>query len=509
MIAIVFMFYQTCQVNAFTLTPYFGGYRFEGNTNVGDTLLIGLGADFQLTDSFATDFIYLKGEADLNYLNMNTQLCETIKNIDTHIFHMSGRYHLFTKANITPYVTTGLGIFSINSDYAEMFRDHPSRHYLFQFHYGGGMKYYLTKSLSIRGDLRHMISFDNMDNDLSATFGISYTFGTPAKEKLGQRDSHKKHEDLVSSRTKDASSIEKKHPEKQVVTHSNEKKHPKKKAATDAENKKQTQSESSIQAPLKTKKGEKKSLKKAETAYQEEKKPTHTDEKKLSPQQFASGKKIRSNQMASQKGQATTMHAHSLLNKKSDKELQMAYVDTDADGIYDHVDKCPATPHNVSVNMFGCAPDLDRDGVIDVLDQCPGTHAKTKVDKYGCRINPIIVEKSQKYQTTIQFDYKSAQIKETYHAKLFRITQWMKKMKHPVIIINSHTDNIGSQIYNINLSDKRADSLKKYLHEHFLISEHLITTYSFGETQPVADNATEEGRQKNRRAEVVVTENLH
>lgn len=487
------------------MTPYFGGYRFEGNSNVGDTLLIGLGADFQLTDNFAADFIYLKGDADLNYLQLNTQRCVTQKSIDTNIFHVSGRYHLFTKANFTPYVSTGLGLFSMNSDYVEMFKGHPDRHYLFQFHYGCGIKYYLTKSLSLRGDLRHMISFENMDNDLSAILGISYSFGTPAKENPEQKGPHKKKEDTVSPKTQDHATIEKKHP--------------KKTATIDSENKKLAESETSTQIPLKTKEIEKNSQTKTKTAHQETKIPTQTDKKSVSkpPQQIASGKKMATDRMAAQKGQAT-MQSTSFINKKSDKELQMAYVDTDADGILDHVDKCPSTPRNVRVNMFGCAPDHDRDGVIDVLDQCPGTHARTKVDKYGCRINTI--KNSKKYvkispenlkifQTTIQFDYKSAQVKDTYHANLLKITQWMKKIKHPVIIINSHTDNIGSQIYNINLSDKRAYSIKKYLHDHFQISDHLIKTYSFGETQPVADNATEEGRQKNRRAEIVVTEIMH
>jgi OOP family OmpA-OmpF porin len=386
-----------------------------------------------------------------------------------------------------------------------MFRDHPDRHYLFQFHYGGGFKYYLTQSLSLRGDLRHMISFENMDNDLVATIGVSYTFGTPAKKVPAQKGHLKKHEETVLPGTKD-------HATRKSEVH----------GTSDSDRNIQAKSETTTQDHIKPKEKVHDVQINQEPAHQEKletKKPIKTKKQIVSKpvQQVATGSKTNTDRMASHKGYHK-MQPKTLVSKQSDRELQMAYVDTDADGILDHVDKCPATPRNVRVNIFGCAPDHDRDGVIDVLDQCPDTPAKTKVDKMGCRITVIkkpqkhvvnLPEKRQTWRTTIQFDYKSAQIKSVYHANLLSITQWMKKISDPVIIINSHTDNIGSQIYNINLSDKRADSLKKYLHEQFQTPEHLIKTFSFGETQPVADNATEEGRQKNRRAEIVVTDNKH
>jgi len=467
--AILFIVCITSLTHAFTITPYVGGYRFEGNSNVGDTLMMGLGVDYQLTDKFASELIYLRGKTDLNYLDINTHQCVTQESIDTSVFHFSGRYHLLQSTHFVPYITAGLGILSMDTDYAEMFKDDPDQHYLFQFHYGGGLIYRLTDTLCLRGDLRHMISFDNMDNDLSAIVGISYTFGLPAKKKRNDQKPRTKQEDTSKSETKDHTDT-----------------HPK------PDKKRQETPKKSTQIPS-----------------------THKEiEKNVQPLPQAMETKTSTDPMSSHQAHSNvSANAHE--ESQTQQELKMAYLDTDADGILDHTDKCPNTPKNVKVNMFGCAPDNDRDGVIDVEDQCPGTPVKTKVDQYGCPIKTIVLpakqakrlpKKTLQYQVTIEFDYKSSQVKDIYDKQLAKIVLWLKKLEDPIIVIKSHTDNIGSQIYNINLSDKRADSVKKYLYRHFHIPEHQVKSYSYGETQPITDNSTEEGRQKNRRAEIIVTE---
>jgi OOP family OmpA-OmpF porin len=492
-LVILFIVYFTCHAYALTLTPYFGGYRFEGNSNVGDTLVIGLGADFQLTDNFAADLIYLKGDSDLNYFDIDSQRCMTQKSNDTNIFHISGRYHLLKGTHFMPYITSGLGILSMNTDYAKMFKDHPDRHYLFQFHYGGGIKFLLTDTISLRGDIRHMISFDNMDNDLSAIFGISYTFGSPANTTHKQEDFKKS-----VPEKKDPPPIKTNHPD----TH----------ATTDAHNKSQV---TPTKVSLEAKETEKDIQKQTEPSQQVAIETVNKDVTVESLPKITSESKTATDQIGAYR-EHTLSQDKSLIDKKQNNELKMDYVDTDADGVYDHVDRCPNTPRNVKVNLFGCAPDHDRDGVIDILDHCPGTPANTKVDQNGCRIKAIqipdrqveiIPQVTQKYQTTIEFDYKSAQVKNIYIVQISKIMQKIKNPDHLLIIINSHTDNIGSQIYNINLSEQRADSVKQFFQHRFQIPDHLIKTYSFGETQPIADNATEEGRQKNRRAEIIISEN--
>ena len=72
-------------------------------------------------------------------------------------------------------------------------------------------------------------------------------------------------------------------------------------------------------------------------------------------------------------------------NFGGDKKTQRK--DSDNDGVYDDMDKCPDTPHGVAVDSAGCPLDSDRDGVYDYKDKCPGTSAGVKVNSAGCSLD--------------------------------------------------------------------------------------------------------------------------
>ena len=71
------------------------------------------------------------------------------------------------------------------------------------------------------------------------------------------------------------------------------------------------------------------------------------------------------------------------------------------------------------------------------------------------------------------------------------------------IRIEGHTDSTGPETYNLDLSERRASSVKQYLIEHFQIDPDRLITEGYGEKEPMSSNDTREGRQKNRRAEFV------
>lgn len=71
------------------------------------------------------------------------------------------------------------------------------------------------------------------------------------------------------------------------------------------------------------------------------------------------------------------------------------------------------------------------------------------------------------------------------------------------IRIEGHTDSTGPDAYNLALSDRRANSVKQYLVEHFQIDPDRLITEGYGEKEPISSNASSDGRQKNRRAEFV------
>jgi outer membrane protein OmpA-like peptidoglycan-associated protein len=104
----------------------------------------------------------------------------------------------------------------------------------------------------------------------------------------------------------------------------------------------------------------------------------------------------------------------------------------------------------------------------------------------------------------VLFDFNKYTLKPGAREKLAKIAGIM--LAHPglKLSIEGHTDSIGSEEYNQQLSEKRADEVRGYLASQGLSSEW-ISSHGFGKSQPVATNSTPEGRQRNRRVEIVVS----
>ncbi len=169
-------------------------------------------------------------------------------------------------------------------------------------------------------------------------------------------------------------------------------------------------------------------------------------------------------------------------------------VDSDRDGVADYKDKCPDTPKGVAVDITGCPIDSDRDGVPDYRDECPNTPEGAKVDSKGCLIEAKL---------EIYFDLDSAEIKPEYYPEIEKFARYLKENPHIKIEIQGHTDSSGSDEYNLILSQKRAEAVKKVLVEEFGIDPDRIVAKGYGETMPIASNDTPEGRAKNRRVIIV------
>ena len=167
--------------------------------------------------------------------------------------------------------------------------------------------------------------------------------------------------------------------------------------------------------------------------------------------------------------------------------------DTDKDGINDEEDKCINQPG--VARYQGCpVPDTDGDGVNDEEDKCPKVAGP--VDNFGC---PVIGIKSYE----IVFKTGSAILLAKGKPILDTVVAYLKRNPDVNVTIDGHTDNTGSDKVNIPLSLKRAEACKKYLVSKGINADRM-TTAGFGSTQPVADNKTAEGRQKNRRIEIKI-----
>ncbi len=179
--------------------------------------------------------------------------------------------------------------------------------------------------------------------------------------------------------------------------------------------------------------------------------------------------------------------------------------DADGDGVCEGVDACPNTDKGCRVDAKGCPIDSDGDDVCDGLDQCPGTPSGVKVDAKGCPpLAPAPVptfipeEKKELVLEKVFFETNSAKLKPESAATLDKVAASLKEFPDIKIQVAGHTDNTGSHALNVKLSDARASSVMNYLISKG-VNPAMLSEQGYGETEPVADNKTVEGRAQNRR----------
>ncbi|KUG07702.1 OmpA family protein [Solirubrum puertoriconensis] len=179
--------------------------------------------------------------------------------------------------------------------------------------------------------------------------------------------------------------------------------------------------------------------------------------------------------------------------------------DTDNDGIPDQEDKCADTPAGAQVDASGCPTsnvtesDSDADGVPNETDRCPNSAGPASNN--GC---PEIKEETRKrlQEATqfIGFERNKATLLPSSYATLDTIAQILNQYPDYTLSITGHTDSQGPAAFNLRLSRERAAAARSYLTSKG-IAEGRIQQRGYGPLHPVADNASEAGRVRNRRVE--------
>jgi OOP family OmpA-OmpF porin len=160
-----------CEVEKgeFYISPMVGGYFFEGNQPIESGPIVALGLAYNLSDNLGIELMGKAGEFDFYY-------CYPYSNIpyEDSLYgywaHMDVLYHLWPKERLVPYLALGGGYMWLDD---ERYIDTESPF----AHYGAGFLYEVTEKLHLRGDVRHVLPFDENHNNLSAVLGISLAFG--------------------------------------------------------------------------------------------------------------------------------------------------------------------------------------------------------------------------------------------------------------------------------------------------------------------------------------------
>ena len=181
--------------------------------------------------------------------------------------------------------------------------------------------------------------------------------------------------------------------------------------------------------------------------------------------------------------------------------------DRDGDGIPDKRDACPDEPGPRSNN--GCPldkpqkdkyMDSDGDGIPDHKDKCPYTWGPPEND--GC---PIVEKKEQQTldfaMINLEFEWDKDIIMDTSKPWLDDLAALLRDKGDWKLYIGGHTDNTGTEKYNLELSKRRAFAVQRYLISKG-VKEDRFTVEYFGQYMPIDTNNTPEGRQRNRRVEM-------
>lgn len=172
-------------------------------------------------------------------------------------------------------------------------------------------------------------------------------------------------------------------------------------------------------------------------------------------------------------------------------------LDNDKDGITNDLDRCPDVAGPLSLN--GC-PDSDGDGVADMDDRCP-TVKGTMANK-GCpEITKQDIQRITYLGSKIFFENNSEKLKVASLVQLDELVNLINKYDASNLVIEGHADSNGSDAFNLELSQKRTETVKNYLTGKG-ISGSRLTAIGYGESKPIASNKTALGRAKNRRVEL-------
>jgi outer membrane protein OmpA-like peptidoglycan-associated protein len=177
--------------------------------------------------------------------------------------------------------------------------------------------------------------------------------------------------------------------------------------------------------------------------------------------------------------------------------------DSDNDGMPDNLDRCPLQAEDLDgyQDDDGC-PDLDNDldGIPDLNDKCPNQPETFNgiEDDDGC---PDAKEIGKQFVLRgINFESGRADLTPDSHTVLDKVIASLNAYPEARLEIRGHTDSQGPANFNLELSQKRAESVRQYLIKGG-IDPTRVTAIGIGEEEPMAPNSTPEGRALNRRIE--------
>lgn len=431
---------------AFSISPFVGGYTFDGVQHLETAPLLGLRLGYDLTRNWGV-------EAVGHYLE--TDGTHSDRSINSLSYRADILYNFMPDGPLVPYLAAGGGGITYGHGIDGLKINHRTNTDA-TINGGMGLKYFLTDSIALRGDARQLFILKSSDSphyNWEYTAGITILFGGNRTAPVAVQPP----------------------PAPPVFP---------------------TPTSSLNVAPGSITKGEQAKL--SWTSQDAASCTINQNIGSVNPQ----GSMAITPAADTDYTLSCTGQGGSTTSKAGLKVAQPApkVSDTDGDGVRDDLDKCPNTPAGVKVDSAGCPLDTDNDGVYDYLDKCPDTPSGVKVDANGCSYPKD--KACMSFNLDITFDTNKADIKPEFKVELLKVADFLNKYSKSSAAFAGHTDNVGSAAMNMKLSQRRAESVRSYIINTYGVAAERIASEGYGLTKPIASNQTAEGRAKNRRTEV-------
>jgi OOP family OmpA-OmpF porin len=444
MLAVTTAGHAEVKAGAFSVTPFIGGYTFEGNEDLKNALVYGLRGGYHFTQNLGIEGFF-------NYVPTESKSLAGNPAVKLYGLGIEGLYHFMPESRLVPFLALGVGGSRYSVSGAIKDRDR------FTVDYGAGLKFFLTDNLALRADVRHVIlPLNDRYNELLYTVGLNFSFG-------GEKKAVAMPEVRTTRAAEPAAAA--------AVTVAVVKDSDGDGVVDDLDRCPGTPSGMQVDkdgCPLDSDR---------DGVY---------DYLDKCPGTPVGVKVDRDGCPLDSDGDGVYDYLDKCPGTPAGVKVDRdgCPLDSDGDGVYDYRDKCHGTPAGVKVDKDGCPPPVVR----KIVPQAASAMEAAIVEKGRVTLN-------------VQFDTAKSIVKKNYHGEIAKLAAVMKKYPDLKITIEGHTDNVGGLTYNEKLSQLRAEAVKNYLTAKFGVEASRLTAKGYGPIRPIESNATKEGRQKNRRVE--------